>query len=60
MLDPVTVPDDLTIYDRGTITNSANSLDYLATYVTMPHDCSVSLHIAIASGCIKESKFDST
>ena len=42
LLDPVIVPDDLTIYDSGKIANSANISDHSATYLTMPPNNSVS------------------
>ena len=42
MLDTVIVPDDLTIYDSGTIANPANISDHSATYLTVPHNYSVS------------------
>ena len=55
--DPVKVPDDLTVYDSGTIANPVIISDHSATYLTVPHNYSVSCAHSRRAGCIKKQAF---
>ena len=41
-LDPIIVPDELTVYDSGVLPTPNEITDHFATYVVLPHDYSVS------------------
>ena len=42
LLDPIIVPNDLTVYDSGVLPTPHHISDHFATYIVLPHDYSVS------------------
>ena len=42
ILDPIIVPDNLTVFDSGVLSNPNEISDHSATYIVLPHDYSTS------------------
>ena len=42
LLDPILVPDDLSVYDSGDLSIPNEITDHSATYILLPHNYSVS------------------